>query len=227
MASPSASSVLEGETLRIYDVTVPISERMPVWPGDPPVQIERVSELSGGDSFNVSRLHIGSHTGTHVDAPAHFLPQGQTVDRLPLDVLVGPAIVLDMEDVPGKTIQALDLANLHPPRSTRRLLLRTPNSHLWADRQTAFEPESVPLDPTAASCLVPRGLRLVGLAYLPAAAYPRAPPHAHRIRVEAWLVVVDGLDLSNVAAGRCQMVGLPLKIEGGDGAPARVLVIRD
>ncbi|MDX9832845.1 MAG: cyclase family protein [Anaerolineae bacterium] len=213
--------------MRIYDVTVPISERMPVWPGDPPVQIERVSELSGGDSFNVSRLHIGSHTGTHVDAPAHFLPQGQTVDRLPLDVLVGPAIVLDMEDVPGKTIQALDLANLHPPRSTRRLLLRTRNSNLWADRQTEFEPEYVHLDPKAASWLVQRGIRLVGLDYLSVEAFQSATHNVHRILLEAGLVVVEGLDLSNVPAGPCQLVCLPLKIEGGDGAPARVLVIRD
>lgn len=213
--------------MRIYDVTVPISEKMPVWPGDPPVKIERVSELAGGASFNVSRLHLGSHAGTHVDAPAHFLQQGQTVDRLPLDVLVGPALVLDLEDLPGNTIQVLDLANLHPPRSVTRLLLKTRNSFLWIDRQNEFEQQYVHLDSKAAAWLVRRGIRLIGLDYLSVEAFHSTTHSVHRILLEAGLVVVEGLDLSSVPAGPCQLICLPLKIEGGDGAPARVLVIRD
>ncbi|HSJ54665.1 MAG TPA: cyclase family protein [Anaerolineae bacterium] len=213
--------------MRIYDVTVPISEQMPVWPGDPPVKIERVSEIAGGAPFNVSRLHLGSHTGTHVDAPAHFIQQGQTVDRLPLDVLVGPALVLDLEDLPGKTIQVLDLASLHPPRSATRLLLKTRNSNLWADRQTEFEHQFVHLDAKSAAWLVRRGVRLVGLDYLSVEAFQSTTYSVHHTLLEAGLIVVEGLDLSAVPAGPCQLVCLPLKIEGGDGAPARVLVIRD
>jgi arylformamidase len=218
---------IEGEVLRIYDVTVPISEVMPVWPGDPPVQIERVSELSGGAPFNVSRLHLGSHTGTHVDAPFHFLPQGQTVDRLSLDLLVGPALVLDLEDLPGRAIHTLDLANLHPPRSTTRLLLKTRNSNLWADRQNEFEQNYVHLHPQAAAWIVQRGIRLLGLDYLSVEAFHSTTYKVHHTLLDAGLVVVEGLDLSAVPAGPCQLVCLPLKIEGGDGAPARVLVLRD
>jgi len=213
--------------LRIYDVTVPISEKMPVWPGDPPVKIERVSELAGGAPFNVSRLELGSHTGTHVDAPFHFVQKGQTVDRLPLDVLVGPALVLDLEDMPGRTIQPLDLAGLHPPRSATRLLLKTRNSNLWADRQNEFEQEYVHLDAKAAAWLVRRGVRLVGVDYLSIEAFHSTTYDVHHTLLEAGLVVIEGLDLSAVPAGPCQLVCLPLKIEGGDGAPARVLVIRD
>jgi arylformamidase len=211
----------------MYDVTVTISELMPVWPGDPPVIIERASERAGGVSFNVSRLHLSSHSGTHVDAPFHFVSQGGTVDRLPLDVLVGPALVLDMEDLPGKTIHALDLAGLHPPRSTTRLLLKTRNSNLWADRCNEFEPDYVHLDAKAAAWLVQRGIRLLGLDYLSVEAFHSTTYKVHQTLLEAGLVVVEGLDLSAVPAGPCQLVCLPLKIEGGDGAPARVLVIRD
>lgn len=213
--------------MRIYDVTVPISELMPVWPGDPPVKIERVSEQVSGVPFHVSWLHLGSHTGTHVDAPFHFVPSGQTVDRLPLDVLVGPALVLDLEDLPGRTIQALDLAGLHPPRSATRLLLKTRNSSLWADRQNEFEQGYVHLDVKAAAWLVRRGIRLVGLDYLSVEAFGSTTYGVHRTLLEAGLVVVEGLDLSNVPEGPCQLVCLPLRIKGGDGAPARVLVIRD
>jgi arylformamidase len=213
--------------LRIYDVTVPISELMPVWPGDPPVKIERVSELAGGAPFNVSRLHLGSHTGTHVDAPFHFVQRGLTVDKLPLDALVGPALVLDLEDLPGRTIQALDLAGLHPPRSATRLLLKTRNSIFWADRQNEFEQAYVHLDVKAAEWLVRRGVRLVGLDYLSVEAFHSTTYGVHRTLLEAGLVVVEGLNLSDVPEGPCQLVCLPLKIEGGDGAPARVLVIRD
>lgn len=213
--------------MRIYDVTVPISELMPVWPGDPPVKIERVAERAAGAAFNISRLHLGSHTGTHVDAPLHFVSQGQTVDRLPLDILIGPALVLDMEDLAGKTIHPLDLAGLHPPRSATRLLLKTRNSMLWADRQNEFEPGYIHLHAKAAAWLVKRGIRLLGVDYLSVEAFRSSDYQVHQTLLEAGIVIVEGLDLSAVPPGPCQLVCLPLKIEGGDGAPARVVVIRD
>lgn len=186
-----------------------------------------MSDRTSGAPFNVSRLHLGTHTGTHVDAPFHFIQQGLTVDRLPLDILVGPALVLDLEDLPGLTIQPLDLAALHPPRSTTRLLLKTRNSYLWADRQNEFEQKYVHLDTKAAAWLVQRGIRLVGLDYLSVEAFASTTYKVHQTLLEAGLVVVEGLDLSAVPAGPCQLICLPLKIEGGDGAPARVVVTRD
>lgn len=213
--------------MRIYDVTVPITETMPVWPGDPRVRIERTSTLQGGDEANVSYLHLGSHTGTHVDAPYHFIAQGLTVDRLPLDVLVGPALVIDLEHLEGTTIDVFDLAEVHFARNTTRILLKTENSHLWETRQTEFEREYVHLGPKAAEWLVKRGIRLVGVDYLSVEALNADGHRVHHTLLGAGIVIVEGLNLSRVPAGPCQVICLPLKIEGGDGAPARVLVTRD
>lgn len=217
----------EASTVRIYDVTVPISERMPVWPGDPRVQIERTSSISSGDEANVSRLHLGSHTGTHVDAPHHFIAQGLTVDKLPLEVLVGRALVIDLEDLEGTTIGTFDLAGVHFARNTTRILIKTRNSHLWEARQAEFEREYVHLGLKAAEWLVKRGIRLVGVDYLSVEALNADGHRVHHTLLGAGMVIIEGLDLSRVPAGPCQLICLPLKIEGGDGAPARVLVVRD
>jgi arylformamidase len=213
--------------MRIYDVTVPIAETMPVWPGDPRVRIERVASISHGDPANVSRLHLGSHTGTHVDAPRHFVPQGLTVDRLPLELLVGPALVLDVEPEEGPSISVLDLASLNFPRDTTRILLRTRNSLLWESRQVEFERSYVHLNSQAADWLVRRGIRLVGLDYLSVEALEADGHPVHHTLLGAGVVIIEGLDLSKAPVGPCQLICLPLKIEDGDGAPARVLLVRD
>jgi arylformamidase len=213
--------------MRIYDVTVPIQESMPVWPGDTRVKIELVDSIERGDPANVSRLTLSSHTGTHVDAPHHFLRQGLTVDKLPLELLVGPALVLDVEPVENLAITALELASLNLPRSTTRVLLKTRNSLLWEERQIEFEQHYVHLSQQAAKWLVRRGIRLVGVDYLSVEA-PYVDEHrVHHTLLEAGVVIVEGLDLSWVPAGPCQLICLPLRIRGGDGAPARVLVVRD
>jgi arylformamidase len=213
--------------LRIYDVTVPISERMPVWPGDPRVKIELVSSIAGGDELNLSQMNLSCHTGTHVDAPYHFTKEGLTVDRLPLDLLMGPAFVAEVDRLEGSAIQVYDLASLHFPRDTTRLLLKTRNSRFWEDRLTEFESDFVYLAPQTAEWFVKRGLRLIGTDYLSVDALGEHDYRAHRTLLGSGVVIVEGLNLSRVPAGPCQLVCLPLKIEGGDGAPARVLVIRD
>jgi arylformamidase len=213
--------------LRIFDVTVPISELMPVWPGDPPVRLEQVSSIARGDELNLTEMSLGSHSGTHVDAPYHLVKEGLTVDRLPMDLLIGPAYVAELDRLEGNAIQVYDLASLHLPRDTSRLLLKTGNSFLWEDRLTEFEPGFVYLEPKTAEWLVKRGLRLIGTDYLSADAFAERDLRVHRTLLESGVVIVEGLNLSRVPAGPCQLICLPLKIEGGDGAPARVVLIRD
>jgi arylformamidase len=213
--------------MRIYDVTVPISEVMPVWPGDPRVKIEQVSSIAKGDEANVSHLHLSSHTGTHVDAPFHYDARGLTVDRLDPELLIGPAFVAEADRLEGNTIQVYDLASLHFPKSTTRLLLKTTNSYLWEDRQIEFERNYVHLDRKAAHWLVRRGIQLLGVDYLSVEAFQTAESEVHKTLLGSGMVIVEGLDLSRVPPGPCQLMCLPLKVEGGDGAPARVLVIRD
>jgi arylformamidase len=200
---------------------------MPVQPGQPRVQIERLSHIEKGDQANISHLHLSSHTGTHVDAPYHFVERGLTVDMLPLEVLIGPAFVAEVLELEGNTIQAYDLARLHFPRSTTRLLIKTTNSHFWEDKLTEFEPDYIHLAPQTAGWLIKRGIQLIGMDYLSVEGPTGKDFRVHHALLEAGVVILEGLDLSRVPEGPCQLVCLPLKIKGGDGAPARVLVIRN
>ncbi|MGC9333252.1 MAG: cyclase family protein [Anaerolineae bacterium] len=213
--------------MRIYDVSVPITEVMPVWPGDPRVRIEKVASLAKGDEANLTHLQMSCHTGTHVDAPYHFDMRGLTVDKLDPELLIGPAFVAEVDRLEGNRIQVYDLASLHLPKSVTRLLLKTTNSYFWEDRQIEFERDYVCLDSQSAAWIVRRGIQLVGIDYLSVEAFQTSDHQVHKILLGSGVVIVEGLDLSRVPAGPCQLVCLPLKIEGGDGAPARVLVIRD
>jgi arylformamidase len=192
---------------------------MIVFDGDPEVRIERVTEIARGDLANVSRMELGSHTGTHVDAPLHFIDGAAGADLLPLDALVGPAVVADARGAPGD-IDAAALAAMELP-ATERLLLRTRNGDLWA--RDAFTPDYVGVAEDAARELVAMGVRLVGIDYL-SIAPSGDPAPAHRALLEAGVVVVEGLDLREVAPGRYDLICLPLRLEGADGAPARALL---
>ena len=213
--------------MRIFDVTVPITETMPVWPGRPRVRIEQLSRMDRGDPSNVSRLEIGSHTGTHVDAPYHFVQRGMTVDRLPLELLIGAAFILEVDQLEGNRIDVYDLARNHFPRDTKRLLIKTTNSHFWEDRLTEFERDYVHLTPNAADWLVKRGVQLLGVDYLSVEAFNDRDFRVHQALLSAGVVIVEGLNLSRVPVGRCQLVCLPLKVQDSEAAPARVLVIRN
>jgi arylformamidase len=199
------------------DVTVPIHPGMVVYDGDPPVEVTAALSLDRGDPANVSRLALGSHTGTHVDAPAHFVRGGAGVDRLPPEILLGPARVLACPPGP--------LAAATVARSTgrgERLILKTGNSALW--RRPAFTPDYQALTLDAARALVGAGVGLVGIDYLSIEPFD-APGHpVHRCLLEAGVVVLEGLDLSGVEAGSYELCCLPLRIRDGDGAPARALL---
>lgn len=201
-------------------MSVPIRPGMVVYDGDPEVVVERVSDLARGDVCAVSRIELGSHTGTHIDAPAHILAGGAGVDRLPLDVLVGPALVVDVAHLTGD-LDAAALAAIDPPAGTERLLLRTAGSSPW-DRHRATR-RSVGVAVDAARELVARGVRLVGIDDVSVA--PSADPvPSHVALLEAGVVVVEGLDLRAAPAGPYDLVCLPLRIEDGDGAPTRALL---
>jgi arylformamidase len=194
----------------IIDISRPIGPDTPVWPGDPPVVVEPVARLEAGDPADVSRLTLGTHTGTHVDPPAHFVPGGATVDALALDVLVGPAVVADVNAAGPVDRAALESLSL--PEGTTRLLLKT-----GAD--------SGALTADGAQWLVDRGVSLVGADTLSIEPETEDYP-VHRTLLGAGVVIVEGLDLRAVTPGPYQLVCLPLRIAGGDGAPARAVLIQ-
>ena len=207
----------------IIDISRPVGATTPVWPGDPPVVVEPVARLETGDPAAVSRLVLGTHTGTHVDPPAHFLPGGATVDELSLDVLVGPAVVVDVPPGSGP-VDAARLAGLGLPAGVTRLLLKA-RHRAAATAAPSSEPPCGPLTADGAAWLVERGVTLVGIDTLSIEAATRDYP-VHRTLLGAGVVIVEGLDLSAAAPGPYQLVCLPLRIAGGDGAPARAVLIR-
>jgi len=209
--------------MKIFDITLPISPAMPVWPGDPSVVLEQVSSIDAGAHDNVSRLECGVHSGTHVDAPHHFLNDHRTVDGLSLDVLIGPAQVIQIpEDMNLITADILEKAVV--PSGTSRLLLKTRNSRLWERGEKEFSRDFVGVSMDGAGWLVRAGVKLVGIDYLSIAPYKNSIP-THQALLKPGIVILEGLDLSAVSPGIYDLYCLPLKLVGSDGAPARVILI--
>jgi arylformamidase len=210
--------------MKIYDISLPISPTLPVWPGDPAVVLEKVSSMDAGAHDNVSRLACGVHVGTHVDAPHHFLNDYRTVESLALDTLVGPAQVVQIPpDVKVVNAEALEKAAL--PVGTERLLLKTSNSLLWERGENAFFPDFVAISEDGADWLVRYGIKLVGIDYLSVAPFHQSIP-THRALLSAGIIIVEGLDLSVIVPGSYNLTCLPLKLVGSDGAPARVILTK-
>jgi len=208
--------------MRTYDVTLAITSDMPVWPGDTPPILEQVDSIDAGNTANTSQIKMGVHTGTHVDAPHHFMNDGRMVEGLHLDTLIGRAYVLHLPDAELITAAVLEAAEI-PPR-TRRLLFKTRNSEYWARDVRQFQTDYVAISPDGAEYLVDRNVRLVGVDYLSVAPFKSGTP-THRILLGAGVVVLEGLNLSKVSQGRYTLHCLPLKIAGSDGAPARVILV--
>lgn len=208
--------------MRIYDISVPIVNGGLVYPGNPEIRVEPHSELSRGASSNLSLISFGSHTGTHVDAPRHFFEAGSTVDRLPLDALIGPARVLVFPD----DVMSITAAHLerHDLVGVRRLLLRTRNSGFVQRRD--FRKDFTYVAPDAAERLAALGVKLVGVDYLSIEQFRSGHHRTHRTLLERGIVIVEGLDLSAIDAGEYAFTCLPLRVEGIDGAPARAVLMR-
>jgi arylformamidase len=210
---------------RIIDISLGIGPELLTWPGDPGAVVERAKKIEAGDSANVSELRLGSHTGTHVDPPVHFLPGEIGVDQIELDVFYGPAVVADLEDVEGP-ISADRLADLDLDDGVERLLLKTTNSELWKKPKVEFPDKYVSLGVDGAEWAVDRGLRLVGIDFLSIEDTGGAKDHpVHRTLLGGGVIIVEGLNLSEVEPGDYLLSCLPLKILDGDGAPARAALI--
>lgn len=208
--------------MQVYDITLTISNDMVVWPGDPPVEISRVSEIKKGNVSNVTKMQMTAHTGTHIDAPCHFIDDGETVENIPIEMLTGRVYVLHLPDAEVITLDMVKDSPI-PPR-TKRVIFRTSNSEQWTSGAKSFKEDFVALSPEAAEHLVNRGIKLIGVDYLSVAAYDDVAP-THKILLEAGVVIVEGLDMSQVEQGRYTLYCLPMKIGGSDGAPARAILI--
>ena len=208
--------------MAIYDISLPISETLIVWPGDERVKMQTVSSLERGDVATVTHLAFSAHTGTHVDAPKHFIREGGSVDTLSLESLVGPALVVDVGDVDVITAEVLAAQDI--PAGVERVLFRTRNSALWAQGVGTFHEQFVAIDGSGAEWLVARGVRLVGIDYLSVGPFD-APRPTHVALLGNNVVVVEGLDLSAIEPDWYTLICLPLRLSGVDGAPARAVLI--
>jgi arylformamidase len=211
---------METEMPRYFDITLPISEQMVTYPDDPAVRIRSHSSIADGGDANVSELSFGSHTGTHLDAAHHFVDGGQTVDEIPLERLIGPARVVRIPD----HVSAIGEKELRGAgaEGAWRLLLSTRNRGLL--RRSEFVRDFAYLTPDGANYLADSGVCLVGIDYLSIEAFDADEPRAHRILLEREVVVVEGLVLEDVPPGEYELLCLPLKIAGLDGAPLRAVL---
>ncbi len=206
----------------IYDISLPLNDTLPIWPGDPPLEIVRTLSFSSGDEMNLSELSMSVHAGTHIDAPAHFLPSGVGIEAIPLEALVGEALVVDMED--ADRIDEQGLAGKAIPKTARRVLFKTTNSLDWAEGETEFRRDFVGLTQAGASWLTSQKLFLVGIDYLSIAVHGDER-NVHRLLLEAGVVILEGLDLSRIPAGSYELFCLPLRLEGCEAAPARAILV--
>ena len=211
--------------MKIYDISLTVTPHLPVWPGDPAIVLERVSKMEEGEHNNVSRIAAGVHIGTHVDAPYHFIADGKTIEQLSLDVLIGPAQVVEIAGE-GPLITAEDLKAAGIADGMERVLLKTRNSRYWQQSDLPFQKDFMALSPDGAAYLLDRGVRLIGIDYFSIAPFGDSVP-THRALLGAEVVVLEGANLSAVPAGRYQLYCLPLKLGGSDGAPARAVLVQE
>lgn len=210
--------------MTIYDVSVPLSASTPTYPGDPAIEVNQWLELQRGDPANVSLLHFGAHSGTHVDAPAHFIAGAATVEQMPLEALLGDAVVVA---VPGDALKIdAEFVAANCEAGSTRVLFKTRNSNFWDHPEQGFRTDYTYLEVAAAERLIALGIKLVGIDYLSVEQFGSAKFETHLALLSKGVVILEGLDLRAVPAGKYELVCLPLRIaEGsGDGAPARTIL---
>ncbi|MFV0388721.1 MAG: cyclase family protein [Pyrinomonadaceae bacterium] len=208
--------------MKIYDVSVPISSRMPVYEGDPPVSIELMHSIENGDAANVSQICMGVHTGTHVDAPNHFVPGMKKVSELDLNILIGKCRVIEL----APDALSVEAADIEAAEGAERVLFKTRNSEFWKNPEQGFRKDFTYIAPNAAEKLVEFGVKLVGIDYLSVEKFGAESPDTHITLLKNEVVIIEGLDLRAVTSAEYELISLPLKIAdgAGDGAPARTVL---
>jgi arylformamidase len=201
------------------DISVPLSTGMVHYPGDPAVFIEREQDISRGDAANVSSVRLSAHSGTHVDAPLHFIEGGTAIDRIPFDAVTGKARVIEIRDDESIKPSEIEACGIEPGEI---LLFKTRNSRLWSDK--GFNRDYVYFTTDSAVLLVSKKVRTIGIDYLSIGGFGHNDAEAHRVLLGAGLWIIEGLDLSAAPAGACEFVCLPLRIAGGEAAPARAII---
>ena len=208
--------------MNIHDISVLVYEGMPIWPGGPKLSMQLASSIAKGNVVNVTRLETSTHTGTHMDAPFHFLANGVGIDQLPLEILIGPCRVFDLseltEHITRAALEKCDFAGV------TRALFKTRNSRHWTKDDRKFDKEFLAVAADAAKYLVELGVKLVGVDYLSVEAFDNQTHPVHNTLLEAGVVIIETLNLAEVSAGDYELIALPMKLKGADGAPARVVL---
>ncbi len=210
--------------MKIFDVTVPIKQSMPVWPGDPQVDNRLFASIDNGDEANVTSINMSAHTGTHIDAPRHFIELGGAIENLDLNTLLGEVEVIEI-DASVIQIEASTLEAFNQHQWKQRVFFKTRNSSLRLLEKKSFFQEFTALSPDAAGYLINQGVKLVGIDYLSIAPFENGiDTHVELLKNE--VIVIEGLNLTDIPAGIYDLIALPILLENADGAPARVLLIQ-
>ena len=204
--------------MRIYDITVPLSAELPVYPGDPPFVSTPWTSIADGDAANLSRITLCTHSGTHIDPPLHFSDSGAPVDEIPLELLIGKALVVEILGVTEIGRKELERLRI---KGVDRLLLKTDNSELW--KEDHFVHDFAALSVEGARFLLEAGVKLIGIDYLSVESL-EGDGEVHRMLLDSGVVILEGVTLADVVPGEYELICLPLKIKGGDGAPVRALL---
>lgn len=209
--------------MKLIDITVPISNHLPVWPGDPSITLSQKKSIASGDVCNLTTLRMGVHTGTHIDAPYHFRQDGTTTDMIPIETFIGRCLVVEIDAAPL-------ISKVHLPmneiKGHSRVLFKTKNSDLWNRKTSVFDPNFVSLGIDAAQKLVDLKISLVGIDYLSIESFHSSNNQIHALLLEHNIVILEGINLAGVKPGVYEILCLPLSLLGCEGAPARV-VLRD
>ena len=211
--------------MKIFDISVSITPSTPVWPGDPNVNLKTIGAIQDGDSVNITEIQMCVHTGTHIDAPSHYINTGATIDQIPIEKLIGKAAVIEM-DTQVDVITESILVN-HPQweviQSVKKVLFKTRNSAFWQSESLDFRQDYVGIDTSGAQVLANLDLDLIGVDYLSISTFHDSE-RPHLILLSKDIVLLEGIDLSAVQPGIYNLFCLPINILGCEGAPARVIL---
>lgn len=211
--------------MKIFDISVPVHNAMAVWPGDPAVNNFLVNSIKNGDEANVTSVQMSAHTGTHIDAPCHFIDGGRTIDQLDLSLLVGDVEVIEI-DKENNIISEDTLSGLGIKQWPQRVIFKTNNSYRELMKNNEFYKDFVALSVDGSKYLIKQGVQLIGIDYLSIAPFENGD-ETHIELLKHEVVVIEGLNLVNIKPGSYQLIALPINLKGADGAPARVLLIEE